>query len=183
MNFDYPTEVKDPETGLEPKQLRFCEEYLLDMNATQAAIRAGYTPAGAAKQGCRMLARPQTQQYLRKKQAETLDELGLIRTLLLNELQQIAAGTNVSDFIDETGNLKNICDLPDEMKAALQIQSKEVLVNGEVKTLNTRKLLNRMDMLSKICRNLSFLNGKSLAVRKKRIRIVADIGDGKEMEI
>ena len=38
-----------------PKQLRFVEEYLRDLNATQAAIRAGYSPKTAKVQGCQML--------------------------------------------------------------------------------------------------------------------------------
>lgn len=40
---------------LTPKQQRFVEEYMVDLNATQAAIRAGYSVRSAVKQGCRML--------------------------------------------------------------------------------------------------------------------------------
>ena len=39
-----------------PKQQRFVEEYLIDLNATQAAIRAGYSAKTANEQGCRLLA-------------------------------------------------------------------------------------------------------------------------------
>lgn len=39
-----------------PKQKRFVEEYLIDLNATQAAIRAGYSPKTANEQGARLLA-------------------------------------------------------------------------------------------------------------------------------
>lgn len=41
--------------ALTPKQQRFAEEYLVDMNATQAAIRAGYSPKTANEQGSRLL--------------------------------------------------------------------------------------------------------------------------------
>jgi phage terminase small subunit len=40
---------------LAPKQARFVEEYLIDLNATQAAIRAGYSPKTAEQQGSRLL--------------------------------------------------------------------------------------------------------------------------------
>ena len=40
---------------LTPKQRRFVEEYLVDLNATQAAIRAGYSKKTAEVQGCRLL--------------------------------------------------------------------------------------------------------------------------------
>lgn len=41
--------------GLTPKQARFVEEYLIDRNGTQAAIRTGYSPATAAQQASRLL--------------------------------------------------------------------------------------------------------------------------------
>ncbi len=43
--------------NLTPKQARFIEEYLLDLNATQAAIRAGYSKKTANEQGARLLAK------------------------------------------------------------------------------------------------------------------------------
>ena len=39
------------------KQERFCEEYMIDLNATQAAIRAGYSPKTANEQGSQLLAK------------------------------------------------------------------------------------------------------------------------------
>ena len=44
------------EDGLTPKRRRFVEEYLKDLNATQAAIRAGYSPRTANEQGSQLLA-------------------------------------------------------------------------------------------------------------------------------
>lgn len=41
--------------ALNPKQQRFVDEYLIDLNATQAAIRAGYSPRTAKQQGQRLL--------------------------------------------------------------------------------------------------------------------------------
>ena len=49
------TEIEDWETELTPKQRAFLREYLLDLNATQAAIRAGYSDATAYSQGQRLL--------------------------------------------------------------------------------------------------------------------------------
>lgn len=43
---------------------QFCLHYLVDMNATQAAIRAGYKPENAKVQGSRLIAKPEIQQYL-----------------------------------------------------------------------------------------------------------------------
>jgi len=48
-------EVTTKRAGLSPKQQRFVAEYLKDQNATQAAIRAGYSPGTAKQQGSRLL--------------------------------------------------------------------------------------------------------------------------------
>ena len=46
---------KHPSNGLSPKQARFAREYLVDLNATQASIRAGYSEKTAKQQGSRLL--------------------------------------------------------------------------------------------------------------------------------
>lgn len=51
-----PSGSTTPHRPLTPKQARFVEEYLLDLNATQAATRAGYSPRTANEQGARLLA-------------------------------------------------------------------------------------------------------------------------------
>ena len=56
--------------GLTPKQAAFCEEYLVDLNATQAAIRAGYAPKSANTDGPRMLVNAGIQARIAELQAE-----------------------------------------------------------------------------------------------------------------
>jgi phage terminase small subunit len=48
-------------TDLNPNQERFCQEYMVDLNATQAAIRAGYAAGSASGQGSRLLANAKIQ--------------------------------------------------------------------------------------------------------------------------
>lgn len=48
--------IEEWETELTPKQRAFVREYLIDLNATQAAIRAGYAESGASVEGSRLLA-------------------------------------------------------------------------------------------------------------------------------
>jgi phage terminase small subunit len=52
--------------NLGPRQERFVEEYLLDLNAKQAAIRAGYSPRTAEVQGSRLLRNVKLQRTLSK---------------------------------------------------------------------------------------------------------------------
>lgn len=55
---------------LTAKQQRFCDEYLLDLNATQAAIRAGYSEKTARVIACENLTKPYIQEYIEKRMAE-----------------------------------------------------------------------------------------------------------------
>ena len=58
---------KEP-NGLTPRQERFCQEYLIDLNATQAAVRAGYSAKTANEQGCRLLAHVSVKAHIAKLQ-------------------------------------------------------------------------------------------------------------------
>ena len=55
--------------ALNPKQQRFCEEYMIDLNATQAAIRAGYAVKTATEQASRLLTNVNVSREIEKLQA------------------------------------------------------------------------------------------------------------------
>lgn len=57
------------------KQQRFCDEYLIDLNATQAAIRAGYSPKTARQMATENLSKPSIKEYIEKRMAEKEDAL------------------------------------------------------------------------------------------------------------
>lgn len=57
------------------KQKRFCEEYLIDLNATQAAIRAGYSKNSARAIANENLTKPYIKEYIAKRMAEKESEL------------------------------------------------------------------------------------------------------------
>lgn len=56
--------------NLTAKQQRFCDEYLIDLNATQAAIRAGYSEKTAAVIATENLRKPNISEYIEKRMAE-----------------------------------------------------------------------------------------------------------------
>ena len=72
------------------KQKLFVQEYLIDLNATQAAIRAGYSPDTANEQGSRMLANVSIKNAIDKAMAERSRRLGLNQDRILLELAKIA---------------------------------------------------------------------------------------------
>jgi phage terminase small subunit len=75
---------------LTAKQKRFCEEYVLDWNATQAAIRAGYSEKTAYAIGHENLRKPELQQYIATIQEDMAKLAGVSFLRNLNALKDIA---------------------------------------------------------------------------------------------
>lgn len=84
---------------LTEKQQRFVDEYLIDLNATQAAIRAGYSAKTANEQGARLLANVSIQQAISEKMAERSRRTGVNQDRIVLELAKIAF-VNAADVID-----------------------------------------------------------------------------------
>ena len=56
------------------KQKRFADEYLIDLNATQAAIRAGYSKKTAYSQGERLLKKVEVEKYIQERMKQLASE-------------------------------------------------------------------------------------------------------------
>jgi phage terminase small subunit len=75
---------------LTDKQQKFCDEYLVDLNATQAAIRVGYSEKTASEQSSRLLSNVKIQNYIQNKQKKTSDKLEINKELILQMVFDIA---------------------------------------------------------------------------------------------
>lgn len=75
---------------LTPKQAAFVDEYLIDLNQTQAAIRAGYSPKTANEQACRLLANVNIQHEVSKRRLERQERTQITQDMVLNRWWQIA---------------------------------------------------------------------------------------------
>ena len=75
---------------LTPKQARFCEEYLVDLNATQAAIRAGYSVESAGSIGSENLTKPEIRARIETAMAERSKRTGINADRVLRELGRLA---------------------------------------------------------------------------------------------
>lgn len=84
---------------LTPKQKAFCDEYLIDLNATQAAIRAGYSTKTAKDIGSENLAKPNIRAYIDKAIAERSKRTGINQDRIIRELARIAL-VNANNVID-----------------------------------------------------------------------------------
>lgn len=81
------------------KQKRFVEEYLIDLNATQAAIRAGYSPGTAGSIGNENLKKPEIRARIDKAMAERSKRIGINQDRVLYELAKLAF-VNPADVIN-----------------------------------------------------------------------------------
>ena len=72
------------------KQKTFCDEYLIDLNATQAAIRAGYSSKTADRIGPELLGKTCIQENIAKAMAERSKRTGISQDRVIQELARIA---------------------------------------------------------------------------------------------
>lgn len=90
---------------LTEKQRLFVNEYMIDLNATQAAIRAGYSVKTADQQGSRMLANVKVQEEIGRAMAERSKRTGVNQDKVVLELAKIAF-VKMTDIVDEQGKIR-----------------------------------------------------------------------------
>ena len=108
--------------SLNAKQQRFVDEYLKDSNATQAAIRAGYSKKTAGSIGDENLKKPDIKKEIKRRQAILTKKAGLTAEQIINEVSSLAF-SNVADYMDVENNeiiLKDWSKLSREQLAAVQ---------------------------------------------------------------
>jgi phage terminase small subunit len=84
--------------ALSEKQKRFVSEYLIDLNATQAAIRAGYSAKTAQQQGSRLLLNVVVQEELSRQQSKVAERLEITKEQIVDELAKIGF-SNMLDYM------------------------------------------------------------------------------------
>ncbi len=82
-----------------PRQARFVDEYLIDLNATQAAVRAGYSRKTAQEQSSRLLSNVMVAAAIEKAMAERSQRTEINQDQVLKELALIAFA-NAGDYFD-----------------------------------------------------------------------------------
>ena len=138
------------------KQKRFIDEYLIDLNATQAAIRSGYSPDTAKSIGSENLTKPDIQARIAKAMAERSRRTGVNADRVVMELAKIAF-VNASDVIDaDTATLKPDA-APEDMAA---IQSVKVKTFGEDGLEREIKMADKLKALELLGKHLGMFKDK-----------------------
>lgn len=87
--------------ALTDKQELFAKEYIVDLNATQAAIRAGYSEKTAKQMGCENLAKPDIQSYIQKLMEERSKRVEITADMVLREYAKLGF-SNIADYLKVT---------------------------------------------------------------------------------
>lgn len=103
---------------LAPMQSVFVQEYLIDLNATQAAIRAGYSAKTAEQQGYQLLQKPSVQAAIAARQKEREQRTAVTADRVLLEAARLALFDPRKLFNDD-GSPKAITELDDDTAAAV----------------------------------------------------------------
>ena len=157
---------------LTAKQQRFVDEYLIDLNATQAAIRAGYSVQTANEIGAQNLAKISIRAVIDKALAIRSRRTGVSADRVILELAKIGFAniTDVADFDEATVR----DDATRDDTAAIQsIKVKRIPATGGDIVEREIKLYNKLDALEKLMRHLGL--GAS---GDQRVVVIDDVPEG-----
>ncbi|MCD9263214.1 terminase small subunit [Citrobacter braakii] len=150
--------------ALTDKQEMFCREYLIDLNATQAAIRAGYSAKTANRTASENLSKPDIQSRIAELKAQRNDLVGINATYVLNRLVEIDQ-MDVLDILTGTGELKPVADWPKVWRTTLSgMEVMEMASEG-----NAAALLKKIKWPDKV-KNLELI-GKHIDVQAFREQV------------
>lgn len=130
---------------LNPKQKRFCQEYVVDFNATQAAIRAGYSPKTAGVQAHKLLKNAKIQEYITQLSDNLREKTEIDATWVRKRLAMLATA-DLRHILGPDGNVLPPEQWPDDVAASINgMDVSEILVGNEV--MGAIKKIRKVDQL------------------------------------
>jgi len=155
--------------ALKARQLRFCQEYLIDLNGSRAAVRAGYSEVGCATQAGRLLMNAEICSEIAKLRAAQEKRLEITADRVLKEWGKIAFA-NLGDYLnvhpDGTARV-DLSEMTPEQAAALSEVTVDQYTEGngkserEVKKIKI-KLADKKGALDSIAKHLGMFTNKEL---------------------
>lgn len=144
---------------LTDKQKKFVEEYLIDLNATQAAIRAGYKKSEYTDTNAnKLLENTRIAEAIAKAIAERSRRTGISQDRVVNELAKIAF-VNMLDVVDEEGRIRSTAS-EDDLACIESIKHKESSsINGD-STEREVKIASKLKALELLGKHLGMWNDK-----------------------
>lgn len=161
---------------LTEKQKRFVEEYLIDLNATQAAIRAGYSTDSARQIGTENLSKPSIRAYIDREMAERSRRTGISQDRVIRELARLAF-VNANDVIDiDEATLKSGAS-EDDTAAIASVKVKTIPTKEGEGVEREIRLTDKLKALELLGKHLGMFKDKLEIEGKVPVQIVDDIDD------
>ena len=134
--------------SLNARQQIFVREYLVDLNATQAAIRAGYSAKTAGQIGFELLKKPEIQEALTKAMKERAERTEVNADRVLREIALAAFLDPIELFADD-GTLKPLREMPEHARRAISGIEVEEIFDGQGKDRTWIGNLKKIRLVSK----------------------------------
>lgn len=158
------------------KQRRFAQEYLIDLNATQAAIRAGYSAKTASSQGERLLRNVEVQRAVAEAKAARSEKTGIDAAWVLKRLAD-ESFADLADLYDELGRVKPVKDWPLVWRQGL-VAGVEVETIGEGAGMVTKiKISDRIKRVELIGKHVDVQAFKEKIEHSGAMTVVVDPKD------
>ena len=141
---------------LNQRQELFCREYIKDLNGTQAAIRAGYSPRTADRMAYELLKKPEIQAFVLQSKAERVEEVKIDANYVLKRLIEIDE-MDVADILDDGGDFLPIRSWPKTWRTTLSGLDIAIINSGD-----TEAIIKKIKWPDKV-KNLELL-GKHIGV-------------------
>lgn len=117
------------DTELTDKQAQFCAEYLVDLNATQAAIRAGYSAKTARVTAQGLLTKPHVEERLRVLMTERATRTQVTADRVISEVARIGFA-DIRSLFSADGSLLPVSEWPEGIAAAVASVEVDALFEG-----------------------------------------------------
>lgn len=143
---------------LTEKQQRFVDEYLIDLNATQAAIRAGYSVKTANEQGSQNLAKLSIIQAISERMAERSKRTGVNQDRVVQELAKVAF-IKMTDVVDQNGKIKDTAS-EDDLSCIESIKYKHSDTDSGYSVEREVKIASKLKALELLGKHLGMWNDK-----------------------
>ena len=142
---------------LSDKQKKFCEEYIIDFNQTQSAIRAGYSAKTAYSIGNENLKKPDIQAYIKELLSKREERTQITADMVVKEWAKIAF-FDIRKIFHKEGGLLNPHDLDDETATVISsIKARDVKVGDDIETIKEYRLNDKMKALDMLAKHLGML--------------------------
>ncbi|CDL79931.1 terminase small subunit [Xenorhabdus cabanillasii] len=154
-----------------PKQAMFCHEYLVDLNVTQAAIRAGYSTNRASEIGYQLMQKPHVIQHINELKQERNKQLGIDASYVLMRLVEIDQ-MDVADILEEDLSIKPLSQWPESWRRYLSGFNLAEMFEGRGDERDRVGMLKKIKWPDKV-KNLELL-GKHVSVQAFRENVKAE---------